>query len=127
MKQLLLSVLALLAAVNLIAQDDDRTDSQKRMETFATSNKHEVSLDITSILAIPAFSPRYEYILGRYSGVGIDLFISLEDDDLDFSDYGDIDVDKFERCVERLGKVAVECCGHTKANSLIFSSKTEIQ
>jgi len=87
MKQLLLSVIALMATVNLIAQDDDLTDSQKRMETFATINKHEVSLDITAILAIPAFSPRYEYILGRYSGVGADLFISLEDDDLDFSDY----------------------------------------
>ncbi|MDP5100769.1 MAG: hypothetical protein NWQ09_05525 [Nonlabens sp.] len=87
MKKILFIALAILASNSMIAQDDDMTDSQKRMEKFATVKKHEVSLDVTAALGIPAFSPRYEYILGRYSGVGADLFIAFENDDIDFSDY----------------------------------------
>lgn len=88
MKRITFITLFLFFSISTLAQDEELTDSQKQMERFANIKKHEVSLDITAILAIPAFSPRYEYILGRYSGVGADLFISLESDDsLDFSDY----------------------------------------
>jgi hypothetical protein len=88
MKKIIFIAIAFLVSHGLAAQEEELTDSQKRMENFVAVKKHEISLDVTAALAIPAFSPRYEYILGRYSGVGVDLFISIEDDnDLDFSEY----------------------------------------
>ncbi len=88
MKKILLMAIFFLVSNGIVAQDEDLTDSQKRMEKFASVKKHEVSLDVTAIIALPAFSPRYEYILGRYSGVGVDLFIPIgNENDLDFSEY----------------------------------------
>lgn len=65
----------------MIAQDDDMTDSQKRLEKFNNVKKHELSLDVISALAVPGINPRYEYVLGRYSGVGIDLNVAFPDED----------------------------------------------
>jgi hypothetical protein len=81
MKKALVVITALLVSTFSFAQDNDQTDSQNRLDSFTEVKKHEISLDVTAGLAIPAFSPRYEYILGRYSGVGADLFISLDNDD----------------------------------------------
>ena len=76
-----------LVQLSVFAQDEsDQTDSQKRLDDFTAIKKHEVSLDVTALIALPAFSPRYEYILGRYSGVGVDLFIALNNDDYDYED-----------------------------------------
>lgn len=79
MKKIIFTVIALIISTGLMAQSDDLTDSQNRLNNFNAVKKHEVSLDVSAVLIIPAFSPRYEYVLGRFSGVGADLFISLDD------------------------------------------------
>lgn len=81
MKKILFIALAILASNSMIAQDDDMTDSQKRLEKFNNVKKHELSLDVISALAVPGINPRYEYVLGRYSGVGIDLNVAFPDED----------------------------------------------
>ncbi|MDT0620232.1 hypothetical protein [Croceitalea vernalis] len=88
MKKLFL-YLFLLGGLVLHAQENEPTESQKQMSQFATAKRNELSIDVLSAIGIPALNPRYEYILGKYSGVGIDLFISLDGDDnfTDFSEY----------------------------------------
>ena len=88
MKNLLLISWALLLSIGVHSQDDEPTDSQKRIAKFAVAKRNEVSIDVISAIAIPALNPRYEYILGRYSGVGIDLFVSIDGDD-EFDDYSE--------------------------------------
>ncbi len=88
MKNLLFISFALLFSFTVHSQEDEPTDSQKRIAKFAVAKRNEVSIDVISAIAIPALNPRYEYILGRYSGVGIDLFVSLDDED-DFDDYSE--------------------------------------
>jgi hypothetical protein len=83
MKKILFIALAILASNSMIAQDDDMTDSQKRMEKFNDVKKHEVSLDVIAGIAGLGINPRYEYVLGRYSGVGIDLNIGISDNEED--------------------------------------------
>ena len=89
MKNLLFIYLSLLFSFGAYSQDDEQTDSQKRIAKFAVAKRNEVGIDVISAIAIPALNPRYEYILGRYSGVGIDVFVSLDDSDEldDYSEY----------------------------------------
>ena len=87
MKNSILCALAMVFAISLSAQNDqEETDSQQRLNSFTAEKRHEVSLDVVSALGFPAFNPRYEYVLGRYSGVGADLFVSFADmeSDVDF-------------------------------------------
>ncbi len=86
MKKIILG-LACLSLFNLSIAQEDQTDSQRRLDDFTAVKKHEVSLDVLAGLAIPALNPRYEYVLGRYSGVGADIFISLQEDDSDLEYY----------------------------------------
>ncbi|GAL00902.1 hypothetical protein JCM19314_128 [Nonlabens ulvanivorans] len=46
--------------------------------------KHEVSLDVVAAIGGLGINPRYEYVLGRYSGVGVDLNIGIFDNDDNF-------------------------------------------
>ncbi|KQC34261.1 hypothetical protein AAU57_13635 [Nonlabens sp. YIK11] len=86
MKKIILFVFFSFSLISL-AQDEEQTDSQNRLDSFTSIKKRELSLDVTAALVLPAISPRYEHILGRYSGVGADLFILLDnDDDVDYSD-----------------------------------------
>ncbi|TMU50422.1 hypothetical protein [Flagellimonas algicola] len=89
MKKLFVIASVILFSTAVFCQEDEPTDSQKRIEKFSVDKRNEVSIDVISAIAIPALNPRYEYILGRYSGVGVDLFVSLEgSDDFDnFSEY----------------------------------------
>lgn len=81
-----------------VAQDNqDPTDSEKRLDTFTEAKRHELSLDVTAALVIPALQPRYEYILGRYSGVGVDLFLDLSDNEADYSEIEKFSVTPFYR------------------------------
>ncbi|AZQ43746.1 DUF3575 domain-containing protein [Nonlabens ponticola] len=81
----LLFVAAILAAGTAFAQDTDQTDSERRLEEFNNQKRHEVSLDVVAGIAGLGINPRYEYVLGRYSGVGADLNIGIADeDDLDY-------------------------------------------
>lgn len=79
------------------AQEQEQTDSQKRLDDFNKIKKHELSLDVLAGLAIPAISPRYEYVLGRYSGVGVDLFFALNNDDIDFDTYEKFSITPYYR------------------------------
>lgn len=60
--------------------DTDETDSQKRMTEFSIAKRHSLSLDVLAALAFPAFNPRYEYVLNKYSGVGADLNINFDNE-----------------------------------------------
>ena len=97
MKKILLISSALLLSIGVFSQDDEPSDSEKRIAKFAISKRNEVSIDVVSAIAIPALNPRYEYILGRYSGVGVDLFLALDGDDLDYSDYEKFSITPYYR------------------------------
>ncbi len=58
----------------------------KAQEQASTNyqNRHEFRLDALEILAIPNLEINYEYVINRYSGVGLAASVSLDDD---FSDY----------------------------------------
>jgi hypothetical protein len=89
-KKILIVVTAFLMTATAYAQEKEplgETDSQKRLHIFNEVKKHEVSIDVVAALAITSISPRYEYVLGRYSGVGVDLFLAVENDDVDFDEY----------------------------------------
>jgi hypothetical protein len=50
------------------------------MKKFNEVKKHEISLDAAAGIAGLGINPRYEYVLGRYSGVRVDLNIGIYDD-----------------------------------------------
>ena len=88
MKNLFLISLSLLISIGAYCQEEEPTDSERRIENFSMAKRSELSIDVTAGISIPALNPRYEYILGRYSGVGADLFISLDGND-DFDSYSE--------------------------------------
>lgn len=99
MKDLIPMCLAVLSSIGVHSQDTEHTDSQRRMEKFSVAKRNEASIDVISGIAIPALNPRYEYILGRYSGVGIDLFACIDGDDEfdDFSEYENFSLTPYYR------------------------------
>ncbi len=87
MKKLLLSTVLMCCVSICMAQDEDLTDSQKRLSTFNKAKQHELSIDVIAGIGGFGINPRYEYVLGRYSGVGVDLNIGIQDDDdIDFTE-----------------------------------------
>jgi len=58
--------------------DLKETESQKRMTEFSKVKRHSLSLDVIAGLVFPAFNPRYEYVLNKYSGIGADLNINFD-------------------------------------------------
>jgi len=79
MKNIILTVVAICTLSVVLAQKENPTDSQERMEKFNEVKKHEVSLDVLAAVGGLGINPRYEYVLGRYSGVGVDLNIGIYD------------------------------------------------
>lgn len=80
-KQLFLILLT--ASVIAKAQNNTNskeTESQKHMTEFSKTKRHSLSLDVITALAFPAFNPRYEYVLNRYSGIGADLNINFDNE-----------------------------------------------
>ncbi|XLS28049.1 hypothetical protein ACJD0Z_12665 [Flavobacteriaceae bacterium M23B6Z8] len=78
-------LLLVLVSISMIANaqnktESDETDSQKRMTEFSKAKRHSLSLDVLSALVFPAFNPRYEYVLNKYSGVGADLNINFDNE-----------------------------------------------
>ncbi|WP_108807588.1 hypothetical protein [Aquimarina spinulae] len=53
------------------AQEDNIVNNQ---------NKHEFRLDAFEALVIPNLEINYEYVIGKYSGTGLAVSISLDDD-----------------------------------------------
>ena len=92
-----ISILTIFLSFNVFGQDDQPTDSQQRMAKFTTAKRNELSLDVLAGIAIPAINPRYEYILGKHSGVGVDLFVAITGDDFEFDDYEKFSVTPFFR------------------------------
>lgn len=72
-------------------------DSENRLDAFTNAKRHEVSLDMTAALVIPALQPRYEYILGRYAGVGVDLFLDISNNDTNYSEVEKFSITPFYR------------------------------
>ena len=60
MKDLLIISLAFLISIGANGQEDEPTDSERRIENFSMAKRSEVSIDVISGIAIPALSPRYE-------------------------------------------------------------------
>lgn len=81
MKKSICALAAILVASLSFAQDKEPTDSEKRLDSFNAEKRHEISLDVVAGLAGLGINPRYEYVLGRYSGVGVDLNIGVADTD----------------------------------------------
>ncbi len=78
-----LFLILLFASVVINAQDKKETietGSQKRMTKFSERKKHNLSLDVIAGLTFPAFNPRYEYVLNKYSSIGADLNINFDND-----------------------------------------------
>jgi hypothetical protein len=98
MKKLFYLFTALVLGFGAAAQNEQEpTDSEKRLDTFTDAKRHELSLDVGAALVIPAIQPRYEYVLGRYSGIGVDLFFDLSDDEADYSDIEKFSITPFYR------------------------------
>lgn len=98
MKSTFFLFVLLCLSFNAVAQDNQNpTDSEKRLDDFTDAKRHELSLDVTAALVLPALQPRYEYILGRYSGVGVDLFLDLSDNEADYSEIEKFSVTPFYR------------------------------
>lgn len=93
-------VTAFLMIATAFAQEKEpleETDSQKRLNKFNEVKKHEVSLDVVAAIAGLGINPRYEYVLGRYSGVGVDLNIGILDDDDSFDYYETFSITPYYR------------------------------
>ncbi|WP_213520410.1 hypothetical protein [Nonlabens sp.] len=100
MKNILIAVAAFLITATAFAQESEsleETDNQKRLNTFNEVKKHEVSLDVVAAIAGLGINPRYEYVLGRYSGVGVDLNIGILDDDDSFDYYETFSITPYYR------------------------------
>jgi hypothetical protein len=100
MKKILIVVTAFLMTATAYAQEKEpleETDSQKRLNQFNEVKKHEVGLDVVAAIAGLGINPRYEYVLGRYSGVGIDLNIGILDDDDSFNYYETFSITPYYR------------------------------
>jgi len=90
-------IILVFMSLSAIAQENEPTDSEKRLDEFTNQKRHEVSVDVLAILSIPAFQPRYEYILGRYSGIGADVFIAFNNDDVDYEELEKFSITPFYR------------------------------
>ncbi|MDC9721607.1 MAG: hypothetical protein PSN34_02380 [Urechidicola sp.] len=75
---ILLNISFLATAQN--TTDSKETESQKQMTEFSKTKRHSISLDVIAGLAFPAFNPRYEYVLNKYSGIGADLNINFDNE-----------------------------------------------
>jgi len=79
MKKIILPLL-LFASGIIYAQDDvipDEIDSDRKP---VKERKHELRLDALEAILGPILEVNYEYVLGRYSGVGASLSLNLDSD-----------------------------------------------
>ena len=67
-------LLVVCCQISIYAQDN----------TIGNQNRHEFRLDAFEILAFPNLELNYEYVISRYSGAGVAVSFSLDDD---FSEY----------------------------------------
>ena len=80
-KQLFLILLTISVIAKAQTKSDTiETESQKSMTELSKKKRHSLSLDVIAGLVFPAFNPRYEYVLNKYSGIGADLNINFDDE-----------------------------------------------
>ena len=80
-KQLFLILLTISVIAKAQTKSDAiETESQKSMTELSKKKRHSLSLDVIAGLVFPAFNPRYEYVLNKYSGIGADLNINFDDE-----------------------------------------------
>jgi hypothetical protein len=99
-KNILIVLATFLMTATAYAQEKEplgETDSQKRLHEFNEVKKHEISLDVVAAISGLGINPRYEYVLGRYSGVGVDLNIGILDDDDSFDYYETFSITPYYR------------------------------
>ncbi len=75
----------ILLTVSVIAKAQDKTDAketknQKQTTEVSIKKRHSISVDVLAGLIFPAFNPRYEYILNKYSAIGSDLNINFDNE-----------------------------------------------
>jgi len=75
-------VMALLSAVATLGYAQDQ-DQSKPIE----NRKHELRIDALEALIFPALDISYEYVISKYSGVGITGWVSLDGGDDDIENY----------------------------------------
>ncbi len=56
-------------------------------DNIGNNNKHEFRLDALEILATPSIDISYEYVINKYSGVGISTYLLLNNDNYFFPKY----------------------------------------
>ena len=76
----------ILLTVTIIAKAQNNnnfkeTESQRLMTKFSKEKRHSLSLDVIAALGFPAFNPRYEFSLNKYSAIGADLNINFDTGD----------------------------------------------
>jgi hypothetical protein len=59
-------------------------DSEKQETQLLDGKTHEFRIDVLESLVIPALDVSYEYIVSKYSGIGVSVFINLNKE---FDDY----------------------------------------
>ena len=80
-KQLFLILLTISVIAKAQTKSDAiETENQKSMTDLSKKKRHSLSLDVIAGLVFPAFNPRYEYVLNKYSGIGADLNINFDDE-----------------------------------------------
>ncbi|MDY8137818.1 hypothetical protein [Aquimarina sp. 2201CG5-10] len=72
------TVILCLVLFNIQAQEDNYINNQ---------NRHEFRLDALEALAIPNIEVNYEYVISKYSGAGLAVSISLDNDFNEYQKY----------------------------------------
>ncbi|MCH9660904.1 MAG: DUF3575 domain-containing protein [Bacteroidetes bacterium] len=71
------TLLALFLGMSAIALAQEKSQEQ---EESPISHRHELRIDALEGLIVPAIDVSYEYIISKYSGVGISTYVSLDSD-----------------------------------------------
>lgn len=78
-KKLVVMLLGVCSFVGFAQEEQEEVRGIKNLE----GRKHELRLDAAEALAIPALDVSYEYVISKYSGAGISMFIGFGNDELD--------------------------------------------
>ena len=82
MKKTILILMTLCTLV-LNAQENSEQNDLKLLD----ENRHEFRIDAAEGLIVPAIDINYEYIISKYSGVGVGTYIGLNDGDNNYQDF----------------------------------------
>lgn len=80
MKKKLLLLLFCVSSIAMFAQDND--EEEKGINNLK-DRRHEVRIDAVEGLAVEVIDLSYEYVLGKYSGVGLSVLIGFEREEFD--------------------------------------------